>query len=100
MERVNNKLPGPVPIQVNIDELPYLTCPNMVNPIMAPEIPASVCGNNTFDRVEVIKVMSPIVSPTGKAHNITLPLYRCTKCGYLLERNHPRPTPVVAQMAR
>lgn len=98
MQRMNNKRPilmGGAP-QVNLDEMPYLECPNHTVGMVTP-----TCGNNTFDRVELIKKISAIMSPTGKDHFVTLPVYRCSKCGFLLEgKEYPRPTPVVAQVVR
>lgn len=100
IHRMNNK--QPMKLDVNLAELPYLKCPAMVKPVSAPEVEAVECGGEEFERVEKMRRMSPVMSPTGEVHYFIEWRYRCVECGALLPLNkdYPGCVPVMAQLAK
>lgn len=60
--------------EINYLEQPSLVCDD-------PE-----CGNDTFFPVMIFKVISPLVSPTGKEELIPVETYRCSACGTIPKR--------------
>jgi len=50
---------------------------------LATDIKCSVCGNYTFHSVVLMKHLSELVSPTGKAVNVPVPTFACDHCGFV-----------------
>jgi hypothetical protein len=44
------------------------------------------CGNHTFFPVVIFKVISALVSPSGKEEIIPMETYRCSNCGTIPKR--------------
>lgn len=49
----------------------------------ATDIVCDRCGNATFQEVVLMKHLSAIVSPTGKAGNVPIPTFACVACGWV-----------------
>lgn len=41
------------------------------------------CKNETFKNEFLIKVISAILSPTGKEVHVPIPVFACAKCGHV-----------------
>lgn len=41
------------------------------------------CGNATFEEVRLIKKVSALMSPTGKAGLVPIPTFACAACGVI-----------------
>ena len=41
------------------------------------------CQNQVFKNEFLIKVISPLVSPTGKELHVPIPVFACSKCGHV-----------------
>ena len=89
MSKNRPPMSAPQPQQINIDlsKATDITCDN--------------CGNMTFEDVFMMKHLSAILSPTGKAGNVPIPTFACVSCGYVNEdflppfmRQAPAPAPV------
>lgn len=39
------------------------------------------CGGMIFKEQVLFKVISPLISPTGKEETVPMPVFVCTKCG-------------------
>ena len=65
--QINNKMPK---VQINLNDCPLYKCPK--------------CEKEVFDRVEMIKVVSRLL--TGQSFNtyVAKEMYRCVDCGYVL----------------
>lgn len=49
----------------------------------ATDVVCDRCGNATFQEVVLMKHLSAIVSPTGKAGNVPIPTFSCAACGWV-----------------
>lgn len=49
----------------------------------ATDVVCDRCGNATFQEVVLMKHLSAIVSPTGKAGNVPIPTFACVACGWV-----------------
>ena len=47
----------------------------------AKDIVCEECGNKGFRQTMMLKKLSALVSPTGKAGVVPVPYYYCMKCG-------------------
>ncbi len=70
----------PQPINININQTDAITC--------------DVCGNHTFDRVTMLRRVSPLVSPTGQSAIIPIPLFACNACNHVNEEFLPKKSDV------
>lgn len=41
------------------------------------------CENHTFQEVVLIKFLSEVESPTGRAGNVPIPTFACNACGHV-----------------
>tara|TARA_B100001094_G_scaffold275228_1_gene282642 strand:+ start:146 stop:403 length:258 start_codon:yes stop_codon:yes gene_type:complete len=48
------------------------------------------CGNPTFQQVTLLRKISPVMNPTGKAGFLPIPIYQCAKCGHINEELMPK----------
>jgi len=53
-------------------------------------VECSECGNPTFLQVNLLRKISPVLSPSGKAGFLPLPVFQCYKCGNINEELMPR----------
>lgn len=51
----------------------------------APFVTCDECGNGTFQEVVMFKMLSALVSPTGKAGMVPMPVMACNACGHVNE---------------
>jgi hypothetical protein len=49
----------------------------------AKDVNCDNCGNYTFNEVSLIKYLSEIQSPTGKAGFVPIPVFACNACGFV-----------------
>lgn len=49
----------------------------------AKDVSCDNCGNYTFSEVVLIKHLSEIQSPTGKAGYAPIPVFACNACGFV-----------------
>lgn len=49
----------------------------------AKDVTCENCGNYTFVEVVMMKRLSDIQSPTGKAGNVPIPTFACNACGFV-----------------
>jgi uncharacterized Zn finger protein len=47
------------------------------------------CGHEHFTQVNLIRKLSPMLSPTGQPALIPIPVFACAKCGYVNEEFLP-----------
>lgn len=47
----------------------------------ADDVVCERCGNYTFEQVALMKKVSALVSPTGRAGVIPIPVFACSACG-------------------
>lgn len=50
---------------------------------VATDVKCETCGNYTFHSCVLMKHLSELVSPTGKAVNVPVPTFACDHCGYV-----------------
>jgi predicted nucleic acid-binding Zn ribbon protein len=67
-------LPG-AKLNINVNDLKDLTCEN--------------CDGRFFREVQAFKIVSALISPTGKEQIIPIPTYRCDDCGHINEMFMP-----------
>jgi uncharacterized Zn finger protein len=48
------------------------------------------CGCEHFTEVSLMRKLSPMLSPTGQAAMIPIPVYACAKCGHVNKEFLPR----------
>ena len=74
-------------------ELPLTECPGKVE-FAQGQVSPTPCGNIAFRRVELLRRIDADKSPTKKIYHITVDVYQCIECGYLLEdmEIYPKPT--------
>lgn len=70
----NNLPPGGIPqsqpsVQVDFSQATDVVCDR--------------CGNATFQEVVLMKHLSAIASPTGRAGNVPIPTFACVACGWV-----------------
>lgn len=49
----------------------------------AKDVACDNCGNYTFQEVALLKHLSAIQSPTGKAGYVPIPVFACNACGFV-----------------
>lgn len=54
-----------------------------VNLSAAKSVGCDACGNQTFQEVYLMKYLSELQSPTGKAGNVPIPTFACNACGHV-----------------
>lgn len=52
----------------------------------AETLTCDACGSGLFEESFIIKIISPIVSPTGKEEAAPIPVFSCLACGAVPER--------------
>lgn len=50
------------------------------------------CGNEHFVQVNMMRKLSPMLSPTGEPALIPIPVYACSKCSYVNKEFMPNDT--------
>ena len=73
----HNKVPFQ-PIKVDLSKCNSVVCQNVLT-LNDEEIP---CGSIHFIQAFVIKVISPLMSPTGQNQLHPLPAFLCANCGF------------------
>ena len=48
------------------------------------------CGCPTFVQVTLLRRISPVMNPTGKAGFLPIPLYQCSSCGHINDELMPK----------
>jgi uncharacterized Zn finger protein len=48
------------------------------------------CGCEHFTEVSLMRKLSPMLSPTGQAAMIPIPVYACAKCGHVNKEFLPK----------
>jgi len=48
------------------------------------------CGHEHFTEVSLMRKLSPMLSPTGQAAMIPIPVYACAKCGHVNKEFLPK----------
>jgi len=76
-----NHQPKPVQLNVNPDDLPDVSCQNVVDMVSG-----AVCGNLTFIDGKTIKKVSALVSPKGREGYVNVGASVCVKCFAALPR--------------
>jgi hypothetical protein len=61
--------PEPPKLQINPADLTDVTCEN--------------CNNFTFTEVVLLKHVSALLTPNGKATNVPIPVWACNACGFV-----------------
>jgi hypothetical protein len=61
--------PEPPRVQINPADLTDVTCDN--------------CQNYTFTEVVLLKHLSVLLAPNGKATNVPIPVWACNSCGFV-----------------
>lgn len=56
-----------------------------VNPKDLENIVCEKCSSSYFRQAQILKRMSPLISPTGKEQRLALPVIRCDDCGHVNE---------------
>ena len=59
------------------------TPPQRIDLTNAQDVICENCGNYTFQEVALMKRISAIVSPTGKAAIVPFPVFSCNACGFV-----------------
>jgi hypothetical protein len=65
--------PQPVPDRVQIN----------LKPSELDDVTCDKCGNYTFQRVVLIKRLSPLQSPTGKEAHVPVEVFSCAVCNHI-----------------
>lgn len=60
-----------------------------VNPADLDTLKCSNCGNDKFDQVFIVKKVPSVLSPTGKAIMIPVPVFECTSCHETCKEMYP-----------
>lgn len=47
------------------------------------------CGHSHFTQVNLMRKLSPMLSPTGQPALIPIPVFACAKCGHVNEEFMP-----------
>ena len=48
------------------------------------------CGHEHFTEVSLMRKLSPMLSPTGQAAMIPIPVFACAKCGHVNQEFLPK----------
>ena len=48
------------------------------------------CGHEHFTEVSLMRKLSPMLSPTGQAAMIPIPVFACAKCGHVNKEFLPK----------
>ena len=48
------------------------------------------CGHEHFTQVNLMRKLSPMLSPTGQPALIPIPVFACAKCGHVNEEFLPK----------
>jgi len=48
------------------------------------------CGNPTFEQVTLLRKISPVMNPTGKAGFLPIPIYQCSACTHINDELMPK----------
>ena len=48
------------------------------------------CGCPTFEQVTLLRKISPVMNPTGKAGFLPIPIYQCSACGHINDELMPK----------
>ena len=75
MKNINRKEEG-LKMNVSLDQCEDVCCEK--------------CGNPTFRQVVIVKKISAVYSPTGKASLIPLQVFECSECGHVNDEFIPK----------
>ena len=48
------------------------------------------CANPTFEQVTLLRKISPVMNPTGKAGFLPIPIYQCSACTHINDELMPK----------
>ena len=54
------------------------------------EVVCEKCGHKHFTEVSLLRKLSPMLSPTGQAAIIPIPVFACAKCGHVNQEFLPK----------
>ncbi len=57
-----------------------------INPTSLDDVQCDKCGNFTFMRVQLMKRMPAVISPTGKEAFMPMDVFACVACNHVNER--------------
>jgi hypothetical protein len=66
----------PQQVNININQTEPITCES--------------CGNHTFQRVTLLRRVSPLVSPTGQSAIVPIALFACHACNHVNKEFLPK----------